>query len=77
MAKAIREFDGKELLHKYVEKLMCENVAKTNTCISVPFNSAPIDGSTDFDLLLKSYPWLQDEVCGGRGAGCFVYMASE
>ena len=77
MAKAIREFDGKDLLHKYVEKLMRENVAKTNTCISVPFSSAPIEESTDFDLLLKSYPWLQDEVCGCRGAGRFVYMVSE
>lgn len=60
MAKAIREFDGKELLHKYVVELMSENAGETN--VSVPFNSAPIDENTDFDLLLKSYPWLQDEV---------------
>ena len=62
MAKAIREFQGKELLSKYVRKLVAgENGVGRE--ITVPFQAAPVDESTDFGLLVKSYPWLETQVC--------------
>ena len=60
MAKAIREFCGKELLHKYVERLGSET--ETQGKLRIPFASAPVTETTDFDLLAKSYPWLHTEV---------------
>ena len=76
MAKAIREFTGKDLLHKYMEKLKSENSEPgAEKGVSVPFMSAPVDEDTDFELLVKSYPWLEEEVwvCGRDGRVC-VYM---
>ncbi|CAI7993728.1 ATP-citrate synthase [Geodia barretti] len=59
MAKAIREFCGKELLHKYVERLGSETERQGK--LRIPFASAPVTETTDFDLLAKSYPWLHTE----------------
>ena len=77
MAKAIREFCGKELLHKYVEKLRSEAEGERQGKVRIPFVSAPVTESTDFDLLVKGNPWLTSEVqvyvacmCGKRRAGC-------
>lgn len=63
MAKAIREFSGKQLLHKYMEGLKSENGLVTGTEIRIPFMSAPVNEATDFDMLVKDYPWLETEVC--------------
>ena len=60
MAKAIREFDGKELLHKYMGKLAGEN--GLGQALKLPFSSAPVSEDTDFGLLVKTYPWLESEV---------------
>ena len=57
MAKAIREFDGKELLHKYLGKLV-----EKNGELDVHFHSTPVDEGTDFNALVKCYPWLETEV---------------
>lgn len=62
MAKAIREFCGKELLHKYVEKLRSEAEGERQGKVRIPFVSAPVTDSTDFDLLVKGNPWLTSEV---------------
>ena len=70
MAKAIRELDGKELLHKYAEKLKSENGVEAQGEIRIPFVCAPVSESTDFDLLVKTYPWLLTEV---SRSPCTVY----
>lgn len=62
MAKAIREFDGKEMLHKYMGKLLSESGVDTQREIIIPFKSAPVSESTDFNLLVKTYSWLETEV---------------
>ena len=77
MAKAIREFSGKQLLHKYMDKLKCENGLTTHGELVIPFMSAPVDEGTDFDLLVTNNQWLKTEVSqnpllrlyteGGRG----------
>ena len=60
MAKAIREFDGKEMLHKYFGRLAGDGGASPS--VAVPFSSAPVDEKTDFASLVKTYPWLESEV---------------
>ena len=63
MAKAIHEFSGKELLHKYVQKLRSEEEGgEKEVKLRIPFASAPVTETTDFDMLVKSYPWLKAEV---------------
>lgn len=76
MAKAIREFCGKELLHKYVEKLRSEAEGERQGKLRIPFVSAPVTESTDFDLLVKGNPWLTSEVqvyVWRKEGGVFVY----
>lgn len=68
MAKAIREFCGKELLHKYIEKLKSENGVEAQKELHIPFMSAPVNEATDFELLVKNYPWLDREVSVPRQA---------
>ena len=62
MAKAVREFCGKELLHKYVETLRSEGEGDGNGKMRIPFAAVPITEASDFDLLAKSDPWLETEV---------------
>ena len=63
MAKAIREFCGKELLHRYVERLKTEEEGgEKHGQMRIPFASVPVTDATDFDLLVKTDPWLNTEV---------------
>ena len=60
MAKAIREFDGKEMLHKYFGRQAGDEGASPS--VVLPFSSAPVNEKTDFVSLVKTYPWLESEV---------------
>ncbi|KAI5069615.1 hypothetical protein GOP47_0015916 [Adiantum capillus-veneris] len=71
--KKIREYDSKRILKEHLQRL---------AGISLDIHSAQIDQSTDFDVLLKSEPWLSnsklvvkpDMLFGKRGKSGLVAL---
>lgn len=61
-AKAIREYDGKEILSKYFTKL-CRETDPPMERVSAENKALQVKVDTDIETASSTAPWINTEVC--------------